>query len=112
MSNTKVLNHHFGDVKYGTKTLSVFSLPEELKNIDYIHVDCFCTDFIIDEDKITFTIDTTQLGAEEGEYKSIHKSPTLLLDPNVKEFIADERLKRIPNPDKKRVVFVLTGGVQ
>ncbi len=110
--NTKVLMHHFGDVKYGSKTMSLFSIPEHAGNIHYVDSGCSCTSYILDSDTITFMIDTTQVGATEGEHKVIHKSPILYLDPSVPEFIPDDKLKKIPNPQKKRIVFTLTGGVE
>lgn len=112
--NTKVLMHHFGDIKYGTQSMSLFSIPEYVGNIHYIDSGCSCTSYLLDKDlgTLTFMIDTTQVGATEGEHKVIHKSPILYLDSSVPEFVPDERLKKIPNPQKKRIVFTLTGGCE
>ena len=42
----------------------------------------------------------------------LHKTVDLFLDPEVPQFIADENLKQIPNPDKDRITFILTGRVE
>ena len=105
-----------GEVKYGTPIKKVFKLTEEqVNNVHYWSAGCSsCTDVHINtkDKELEVVIDTTKIGAVEGQLHMLHKTVDLFLGPKVPQFIADENLKQIPNPDKDRVTFILTGRVE
>lgn len=105
-----------GEVKYGDPIKKVFKLTDEqVKKVHYWSTGCSsCTAAAVNvEDKeLEVVIDTTKIGAVEGQLHMLHKTVDLFLDPEVPQFIADENLKQIPNPDKDRITFILTGRVE
>ena len=105
-----------GEVKYGTLIKKVFKLTDDqVSRVHYWYAGCTtCTEAAVNvEDKeLEVVIDTTKIGAVEGQLHMLHKTVDLFLDPKVPQFIADENLKQIPNPDKDRITFILTGRVE
>ena len=105
-----------GEVKYGDPIKKVFKLTDEQVNrVHYWYAGCTtCTAAAVNvEDKeLEVAIDTTKIGAVEGQLHMLHKTVDLYSDPEVPQHIPDENLKQIPNPDKDRVTFILTGRVE
>ncbi len=61
---------------------------------------------------ITISIDTTKAGARKGELHRMHKSVELFLDPDVVEFIPNAEQKRIENPEKQKVTYIIVGNIE
>lgn len=105
-----------GEVKYGDPIKKVFKLTDEqVSRVHYWYAGCTtCTDVAINkkDKEIEVVIDTTKIGAVEGQLHMLHKTVDLYFDPEVHQHIADENLKQIPNPDKDRITFILTGRVE
>ena len=105
-----------GEVKYGDLIKKVFKLTDEqVKNVHYWSTGCSsCTTAVLNkkEKELEVVIDTTKIGATEGELHMLHKTVDLYLDPEKPQFIADENLKQIPNPEKDRITFILTCRVE
>ena len=105
-----------GEVKYGDPIKKVFKLTDEqVKKVHYWSTGCSsCTTAALNkkDKELEVVIDTTKIGATEGELHMLHKTVDLYLDPEKPQFIADENLKQIPNPDKDRITFILTGRVE
>ena len=105
-----------GDVKYGTPIKKVFKLTEDQVNrVHYWSTGCSsCTAAHLNkkDKELEVVIDTTKVGATEGQLHMLHKTVDLYLDPEKHQFISDENLRQIPNPDKDRITFILTGKVE
>lgn len=105
-----------GEVKYGDLIKKVFKLTEDqFDRVHYWSTGCSsCTGAHLKkrDKELEVVIDTTKIGAVEGQLHMLHKTVDLFLDPKVPQFIADENLKQIPNPDKDRITFILTGRVE
>lgn len=113
----QTVQEHFDNIKYGETISKTFSITENQANsIHYWQTGCgSCTTVEIDEEKreVVVSIDTTKVGATEGQLYRLHKTVDLFFDSNVSEYIADPvSLKKIPNPEKNRTTFILTGNVE
>ncbi len=113
----QTVQEHFGDVKFGETVNKTFSLTQDqVNNLHYWQTGCgSCTTVDIDEDKkeLTISIDTTKIGATEGQLYRMHKTVDLFFDRNAPEYIADPiTLKKVPSPEKSRSTFILTANVE
>ena len=104
-----------GEIKYGEAAYAEFDISDFIDRLHYFETSCgSCTTAIIDRitNRLKVSIDTTKVGATEGQLHMLHKTVTLHLDPEVPEFISAEDYKRTFNPDKSKVLCILTGHVQ
>lgn len=92
----------FGYVKYGTilKRTIEYTSPEK---IHYIEVDCkSCTKATYKQElnTIDIEIDTTKVGAKEGDIKPVTKHIYIHGDPNKEHYLAKPNFEMVKNPDK------------
>lgn len=109
----KTISEHLGDIAHGTKVSREIDISDIVSRYHYHDVDCkACTKVEKIGPKIKVTIDTNSVGAEKGVSKVIHKYVSIYLDPEVPEFIPNEKFDKVDNPKKDRVTFIFSGIVE
>lgn len=104
-----------GVIKYGEAAYIEFDISDFVDRIHYLDISCgSCTTATVDKitNKLKVSIDTTKVGATEGQLHVLHKTVAIHLDPDIPEFISAEDYRRTPNPEKSKVTYILTGHVQ
>ena len=80
---------------------------------DYINYHCSCTKGVYSRgaQKVIGHVDLSKVGVSAGR-QIVEKYVTVLLDPDVREFICNDDGKRIPNSEKRKLSFLISGTVE
>lgn len=117
MSNIKLRRDKMVFGNLTTKDKVPFEIDIEGDSVeydfDYINYHCSCTKGVYSRgaQKIIGHVDLGKAGVDVGR-QVVEKYVTILLDPDVREFICDDNGKRIPNPEKRKLSFLISGVVE
>lgn len=99
----------FGEKKTNAKIKFEFTWKGVEEDIEYMYPSCKgCTDVYYDNQKIVGVLDLSKL-VYDGQKNSVTKHIHISMNDGESEFIADDKLRRKPNPKKNWIRLKLTG---
>jgi hypothetical protein len=112
--------YDFGSIYYEEgKTIDWGFVFNSLENYHYTNTGCYCTQLTgvdLSKNYISGTLNLSQAMGDSQKGKSgeypVEKNITVFFDPSVHEYVADEKGKRISNPEKESIYLTIRGFVR